>query len=97
MPTVMSQCLTVMIGRCFGRIDWQNRSMITVDYISEIDWQVFLLLTEWNNVEEYHNNQSQLHAVLRDPVPHLQRQTQRLSLLVKEMLKKGEVHGGVEV
>ncbi len=54
-------------------------------------------LTECNDVGEHHKHQTQLHAVLLDPVPHLKRQMQRLGLLVKEVLQHGEVHGGVEV
>ncbi len=54
-------------------------------------------LTECNDVDEHHKHKTQLHAVLRDPVPHLQRQMQRLGLLVNEVLQHGKVHGGVEV
>ncbi len=57
----------------------------------------FSCQTDWNDVGKNHNNQSQLNAILRDPVPHLQRQMQRLGLLVKYMLQHGEIHGGVEV
>ncbi len=45
----------------------------------------------------HHNTQTHLHAVLFDPVPHLQRQTQGLGLLVKEVLEHGEVYRCVEV
>jgi hypothetical protein len=55
------------------------------------------LITIEFNVSEHHKSQSQLHAVLRDPVPHLQRQMQWLGLLVEEVLEHGEVHRGVEV
>ncbi len=53
--------------------------------------------SERNESEHHNNNQSMLHAVLRDPVPHLKRQMQRLSLLVETVLEHGEVHGGVQV
>jgi hypothetical protein len=48
-------------------------------------------------VGEHHKHQTQLHAVLLDPVPHLKRQMQRLGLLVNEVLQHGEVHGSVKV
>ncbi len=54
-------------------------------------------LTEWNDHHEHHSNQSQRRAVLRDPVPHLQRQTKGLGLVVEEMLQHDLVQGGVEV
>jgi hypothetical protein len=58
----------------------------------QCDW----VWDRWN-VGEHRSNQSQLQLVLRDPVPHLQRQTKGLGLLVEEVLQHGEVHGGVEV
>ncbi len=38
-----------------------------------------------------------LNAILRDPVPHFQRQMERLGLLVEEVLEHGKEDGSVEV
>ncbi len=48
-------------------------------------------------MSDHHKNVTQLHAVPRDPVPHLQREAKRLGLFVKEVLERGEVHEGVGV
>ncbi len=48
----------------------------------------------WVNI---FTNKTQLHAILCDPVPHLQWQMQCLGILVQEVLQHGEVHGGVKI
>jgi hypothetical protein len=64
----------------------------------EVRWFCDLLSgMMWVSITTTNHKQSQLHTVLRNPVPHLKRQMQRLRFLVEEMLQHGEIHGSVEV